>query len=266
MIDIESAQGATEEPVEHTGGSSFIWKTGVYPVTITQAYCIVAKSGAQAFHFRFENAAGKMYKEDVYFTSKAGAITYPDKKDPNKSHYLPGFITATNIIACVSPENFRTFMQGPSNGATLNARYEAFFKAACATCTSGTVPKWDWGKRKDIDTEVDDVMTGIIGKQINLALTQTLVNKRAKDNSGAYVDIADTRDENEIANIYTMDGFSVGELKTNAEEPAKMAAWIKNNSGKVRDKRTIESASEPSQSPATALDGSTNATTNTMFD
>ncbi len=264
-INLDPTQGATEQVEDYTGGGGFIWNTGIHEVEITQCYCVVAKSGAQALHFRFKDANGKAYKEDLYFTSRTGSYTYEvkdkQKKLTGKKRHIPGFATSANIIACAFSDSFATYIANEENGADLNERYQNFFFAACASCKPGTVPKWDWPKKADVDTEVDDVMHNIVGKKINLAIVKKLVNKQEANAEGNYVDVAETKEENEINNAFSLEGFSAPELLVSAEAPAVMVTWSEANAGKLIDKRKIKDQA----APAAGAPASTAATTDNIF-
>lgn len=244
MINLDAVVGATESTTDNVGGGGFLWETNVHEVKITEFYATTAKSGAQAFHIRFENSNGKTYREDMYFISKTGSFTYEIKnkqgKATGKTRHIPGFTACANIVACAFPNNFREFISSNENGATINERYENFFKAACGSCEPGTVPVWDWNKKEDVHIEVDDVMKNIVGKTVKIAIIKKLVNKQKVNDSGVYADVAEYREENEISNAFTMDNFSAAEMLAGKDEPTVHDAWIEANAGKVIDKRKIK--------------------------
>jgi hypothetical protein len=110
----------------------------------------------------------------------------------------------------------------------------------------GIAPVYSPAARKEVDTEVDFIMESIIGKAVKIAVNKNLVNKQKKDANGNYVPVAESREENEIANSFSSDEFSAAEMLAGETKPTKMEAWMKANKGKTNDKREIKTDPEAS--------------------
>jgi len=256
MLDINAvSSGTVEAPVDYTGGSGFLWEQNVHEVTVTQCYGVKKSSGSMCLHFEFDKA-GKKFKEDCYFLSSKGKIDYPVKdkqgNETGKTRHIPGFVTCANIIATAFPDSYKTFVADETKGTSLTARYEAFFQEALQSMTPGTVPIYSYDLKKDVNTDVDHVMVSVIGKSLKLAINKNLVNKRKKNDQNVYVPIAESREENEIANSFAMDDFTAAEMLAGESTPAKQAAWLKANAGKTNDKRTIKDDSPAASTPVGA--------------
>ena len=79
-------------------GSSIL-PSGLYDLTITKAFLIVSKGGANALALHAKTDSGVEIREDIYFTSgtaKGGKSTYTDK-NTGKERPLPGLLLAESI-------------------------------------------------------------------------------------------------------------------------------------------------------------------------
>ena len=247
MLDIGSvSHDTTQEDTDYTGGGSFVWETDVHDVKVTLCYGIKKPSGSMCLHFEFENAAGKKYKEDCYFLSSKGRIDYDMKKDgkvTGQTKHIPGFTRCANIVACAFSDDYAKYVADEANGPTLVKRHENFFQGALSSMERKTVPVMDWDLKKEVNQEVDHVMTKLHGRTLKLGISKNLENKSTKDESGTYVPNAETRETNEISIEFDNNRFSSMELRGKIAEPASHDAWLKNNQGKTNDKRTIKDGS-----------------------
>jgi len=251
MLDISTASsGTVEAPTDYTGGGGFLLDQNVHIATVVQCYGIKKPSGSMCLHFEFKTAAGKRLKEDCYFLSSKGKVDYPvkggDGKPTGSTRHLPGFVTCANIVATAFPDSYKTFIADETKGATLVDRYAMFFQEALQSMSPGIAPVYSPAVRKEVDTEVDFIMESIIGKAVKIAVNKNLVNKQKKDANGNYVPVAESREENEIANSFSSDEFSAAEMLAGETKPTKMEAWMKANKGKTNDKREIKTDPEAS--------------------
>lgn len=248
MLNIDSvSSGTAGEDKDYVGGGSYIWETGVYDVTISMCYGLEKPSGSMCLHFDFKNDEGKVFSTEEYFLSSKRKIEYAamkdgkpllDKNDKPIMRHIPGFVRCSNVIGMAFSDKYASFVRDESNGPTMTKRQEKFFEAAINSMEEKTINVWDWDKKQSLPTKVKYVMPKIIGQRIKIAVSKNLVNKREKNSDGVYVEVVETREENELSLEFNEAGFSAMEVRAGNTELETMPSWIEKNEGQTRDKRS----------------------------
>lgn len=205
----------TTEGAELAGdrlGGFVTYPTAVYDAVIKMAYA--GKSPAGALNLTIiADLDGKEFRETIYVTNKAGENTYPDKQDAKKKQLMPGFITVNDLCLLTT-------------GVGLNEQdtEEKMVKIYNAT------------EKKEVPTAVE-ALTGLIGQKVKLGILRTKSFKQKKNDSGAYVDTAETRLENSIDKVFHAEsGRTVTEYLHEVDPGEFMPAWDAKNKGVDRDK------------------------------
>lgn len=201
-----------EEAEDRIGGFAPL-DTDAYDVTIKAMYAGQSDSGAQNVTV-IGDVNGREYKETIYITNRKGDNFWLN--DAKKKVPLPGFTTIDHI--CLA-----------TTGAPL-----------CEQETEDKVVNiYDRDAGKEVPKTVP-MLTGPLGKTVTLGILRILANKSKKEGSG-YVDIAETREFNEIDKVFdTESKMTVVEAQNGAEEASFYTAWTDKNRGNTRDKRTIK--------------------------
>lgn len=191
--------------------------TDLYRATVKMAYLNKAKSGAMSVAFEFD-LGGKSFKKEIYFTNAKGEnffMTKPKDSSKPKSVSLPG-MTVVNDICIVT------------TGESL--------KAQRSSAEKKMVNVYNFDLKKDVPTEVT-VLVGLLGKQLALAITKVVENKKEKQGE-EWVPTSEEVTTNEIEKaVFFSDGRTVSEWEKKDE--AKWAeGWVKRNRGQVKKKLT----------------------------
>jgi len=193
-----------------TGGGSFLWDTGIYDCVVDMAYFDKSKAGARSLNITLLNDAGKKLKQTFYVTNRKGEVTYMNAK--GEKHYLPGYSVSNNLAVTATETDI---------GAVDDATEEKM------------VNVYDFTKKKEVPT-AKDVAVQLLGKKVKAAIFKQVVNKRADDGTGTWVDTAETKEENEIKDFYFADsGLTVAEKTKGIEEAVMSVKWAERNTGKV---------------------------------
>jgi hypothetical protein len=207
--------------------------TGLYPGKVKVAYLTKSPKGASALNLTFE-INGQEYREPpVYFTNSKGENFY-FTKDANgnrtdKKAQLPGFFLVNSLCRLATGQEL--------------------FELA-DTVEEKTLKLYDPDEKKEVPKSVE-VITGLTGAEVLLAIVEQTVNKSEKnDQTGEYEPIADSRDENVIEHYFHLDTrASINEMDKalEAEKEGKAipeflfaTQWEERYGGKKRDKRTIK--------------------------
>jgi len=213
-----------EQKEDRVGGGSFTLETDIYELTIKLAYAGKAASGAQSVQFVFEDTAGKEYRENFYVTSgsaKGGKNYYmvkdKDGKETGKKKALPGF-EHVNDICLVTTDK-------PLSQQDTEEK---------------TVKVYDADAKQELPKAVQ-VLVGLLGQKVYLAIYKRLENKSAKDGNGNYQATAETRDVNTAEKIFHFPSkMTVKEATDGADAPVFFDTWLEAHKGKTLDKRTIK--------------------------
>lgn len=201
-----------EQQEDRLGGSGPL-ATSVYTGKIKQFYGTKSDGGASGVVLILD-IDGREYRETIWCTNKKGENFYT--KD-NKKYQLPGFITANDIALC-------------ANGQQLNE----------LDWEEKQVKVYNFEKRTD-EAKAVEVAVDLLGKEVTVAIVNTLKNKQEKNGQGEYVDIADERTENHIEKVFDPESKrTVREAIDQKEEAVFHDEWLKKNDGQQRDKRSIK--------------------------
>lgn len=224
-----------EENTDRLGGGGAV-ETGLYAGKIKVAYAGASQGGAQNVTLIATLDGGREYRETIYVTDKTGKNYYVPKgaKDGVKAS-LPGFTTIDDLCQV-------------STGAPLSEQ----------ETEEKTVNIYDFEAKKEMPKGVE-VLTGLTGVDILVAIEKTLENKSVKnDSTGQYEPTADTREVNNIVKVFHPElRVTVPEAKKAEKDGTELKAiyidaWAEKNAGQTRDKRTIKDGSAGTSGRPTA--------------
>jgi len=220
------------------GGGSFIWESGVYDCVVDMAYLSESKGEALGLTVTLLNGKKKL-KETLWLTSgkaKGKSSTYIDAKGEKRP--LPGYTQGLNL--CMT---------------TVDQTIDEAAKDSEAK----TINIYNFDAKKEMPTNMDHVMTNLIGKPVKVAVIKRKVNKRVFDqNTRTYVETADIKEENVISQFFYADsGLSVMEKGKGVTEAGFITKWKEANDGNTHDRsKKIDAAAVPVASGAKKLFGS----------
>lgn len=210
-------------------------KTDIYPAKIKMAYITKSPNGAVAMNLSFDINGTEFRQNGIYFTNRNGENFFYPKDDKG------------------NPDTTKPKQQNP-NFALINAMCRLAVGQELHelddTVEEKTVKVWDSTEKKEINKSLP-VVTGLLGAEILIAITEQTVNKSEKnDQTGNYDPIAESRDENIISHFFHFDTkASLNEMDKalKAEAEGKEVApftfadqWLERYQGKKADARTIK--------------------------
>jgi len=215
-----------EETQDRLGGFN-IRDTESYPATIKVAYAGQSQGGARNVTI-VANLPDGEYSETIYITNKAGENWFLNPQDKTKKIPLPGFTTIDDLCLLTTGEPL----------------------AAQAT-EEKVVKIYDYEEKKELPKSVP-VLVNLIGKQVNLGIIKSIVDKNAKNTStGEYEPTGETREENTIEKVFHHpSNLTVVEIKE-AEKKGQQAVsvfyekWLEKNKGNTRNKAKGSSGNAP---------------------
>lgn len=185
----------TEELAEQTDsvGGRYFFPSDIYDAIISCIYLQQAKSGAMAAVVDFK-IDGKDYRETMYFTNKNGENFYTAKDGTKQG--LPSW----NLLDAMS-----TLSIGKGFMAALGSREEKVVKV------------YNYDAKQELPTNVPVIMD-LIGAKIKLGIIHKIVNKREQTASGEWIEVDDTKEENELSAVFHPDTLKTfAETKKNAD-------------------------------------------------
>jgi len=227
--------------IERTGG--FVWESGVYQTNIKLAYLDQSKGGAVSFTVVLENSSGSELKESFWIKSgnAKGNKTYYEKN--GKAYPLPGYSTANSL--CIA-----------ATGKLLPECLEKVEKK--------TIKIYDYEEKKELPKE-RPVVTSVLGKTIQVAVSQLLEDKTSKGDDGNYHPTGESRSTNECKFFGNATGMSSEEITSKAEKAVALDKWAKSNTGKVINKTTKDTKPLTSAGVFSGGDSTTDATPASLF-
>lgn len=203
-----------EASEDRLGGNYDPVPTGIYEATIKLAYAGEA-SGSKAASItviaELENK--KELRETIWITNRDGDNFYFDKEDKSKKVPLPGFTTIEDLCLLTTGE-----------GLSDQDTEEKVVKIYNST------------ERKEVPTPVQ-VLSGVMGKKVKIAVLRQIVDKQKKNDAGVYENTGETRTENTIDKIFDVEsGRTVNEFRHEIDTPEFMEAWDTKNTGKDRNR------------------------------
>ncbi len=199
-----------------SAGGSYVLDSALYPMTVDMIYLDKSPNGAHCMNFRFTGAndAAIKYKETIYFSNRAGEVTYTDKKDGSKRP-LPGFTKVNEILLAICGKEM----------ADLDTQ-------------TATIKVYDRNAGGEVNAQ-REVLVDLLKQNVNLGIIRKTENKQVKGDSGKYVNdpTGALRDINEIHTAFRFeDNMSVAEMERGAEEAKFHTKWVDNFDGKTIDK------------------------------
>lgn len=196
MLDfLQKREGINETTADKIGGGSYTLNSGLYPAKITKAYLQgSSKSNAMSIVFEFALPDNKTLTETVWVTNGKGENFYIDQKT-SKPSYLPGFELASNIAFVAT-------------GKELSA----------LSPEDKVVEIYNSDLQKKAPTPVKMLMD-LVNQDLVIGIQKVIEFKQTKNQlTGKYEDTAETRETNEIVNVFTPAGFTALEAKAGATE------------------------------------------------
>lgn len=210
MFDNLTMSNDIQEEKDVLGGGGGVLDSAVYDFTIKMAYGTVSSGGSKALVLALESDDGRTLRSTLYTTNKKGENFYEKNGQKN---YLPGFLLATNLCLLTVKKEI----------------HQVAFE-------DKVIPIYDYDQKKELPTKMK-VAVELIGQRISAGVLKEVVDKNAKDASGAYVPTGETREQNEIDKFFRIDdGFTVAEIRGKAPTAEFKAAWATKNTGVTRNK------------------------------
>ena len=203
---------ANIEGEKDTLGGGGTKESGVYPAKVKLAYVTEASSGAIGVNFEFDLGSGSTFKITEYITSgkaKGGKSTYTNKD--GKEQFLPGYNTVTSIAQLTVGKEITDLTE-----------------------ETKVVKLYDYESKKEIPQEVS-VLTELIGQSLALGIIKQVVNKNVKVD-GVYVPTNETREENILDKVFSINGLTRAEIAAGATEPKFLEQWKAKNLGVTRNR------------------------------
>lgn len=200
-----------EEAKDSVGGYSVL-ETDIYKGTVKLAYLDVWGSGAHYVDLTL-TLNGKDYNEKITITNKQGDNFYEKN---GKNYPLPGFVTIDDICLVTVGKGL----------ADMDEETE-----------EKTVNVYDRDAGKEIP-KVKQVLVGILGKPVAVAIQKSVETKMEKDADGKYtVATNETRDSNAIEKVFEPETMmTTVEARAEKTEGEFYEVWLDKNKGKTRDK------------------------------
>lgn len=192
-----------------TLGGFKVWASDAYEAVVKALYFGAAKSGAQfaGIHLTID---GKEYREQVYFTNKAGDTFYVDKNSGKKKE-LPGYQLVNEL--CLMTTSIPLLDESQTIEEKILKLYDPDSKAE----TNQSVP----------------CATDVIGKPIIAGIMHKIANKQEKGDDGNYHDINEKREYNELNKFFHAETQGTAtEYQKDLKIGDFFEAWVNENKGK----------------------------------
>ena len=202
-----------EEVKDTVGGGFSVLDTDIYKGKVKMAFLDVWGSGANYVALTLALENGKEYSENITITNKKGDTFYEKN---GKNYPLPGFVTIDDLCLV-------TLGVGLSE---MDAHTEEKQVAVYDRDAGKEIPK------------VKQVLTGLLGKDVAVAIQKSIETKMDKDGEGKYtIPTADTREANSIEKIFEPESMmTTVEARAEKTEGEFYKVWLEKNQGKTRDK------------------------------
>ena len=202
-----------EEVKDSVGGGFSVLDTDIYKAKIKMAFLDVWGYGANYVALTLALENGKEYSENITITNKKGDTFYEKN---GKNYPLPGFVTIDDLCLVTL-------------GVGLSEMDEHTEEKQVAV--------YDRDAGKEIP-KVKQVLTGLLGKDVAVAIQKSIETKMDKDGEGKYtIPTADTRESNSIEKIFEPESMmTTVEARAEKTEGEFHKVWLEKNQGKTRDK------------------------------
>ena len=218
--------GVKQEEERDSVGSSGPLESGVYDGTIEMVYLGASEKGAKNFTIVFKTASGRTVRQTIYYTNRAGELTYMCKRDKVPKP-LPGYTQLSQIIESITGKPI-------TDGQDIETK---------------SIKEMDWSVRKEVPVE-REVFMDTVGIKMKVAVLKvaeekTTAESNYKDGTGEF------RDINEFDKFFDEDGVSNIERKAGKTEAAFMATWLTKNDAKTK----VRKAKNPGTKAAAPVAG-----------
>lgn len=214
-------------------GGGFVLDSNIYNFTIKLAYLQKAASDALSLVVHLTTEDNKEVRQQFWMTSgkEKGCKNYYVDKNGDKQ-YLPGFNMANSLCLLTVGKEI-------SQMETETKVVNVYSKEASA----------------EVPTNVE-MLTELLGKQVLGGLIKQVVDKTAKDATGAYQPTGETREENELDKLFReRDGKTTAEILAQAPEAVFIETWKKKWVGQVRDRTTKQAGTAGAPKAGAAAQG-----------
>lgn len=227
MLDRLKTDKAIQDETDNLGGGGVI-ASGAYDFIIELAYFGVSAGGAISFTVVFKDSSGASLTQIFWVTSgtaKGGNNYYTDKG--GKKQYLPGFSLANSMCKLAIQKEIGDLASEKK-----------------------VISKYNFDLNKMAPTEVDMVMT-LLGQPITVGVLKQIVDKTAKDSTGAYTPTGETKEENDVNKFFrASDKLTGTEIKAGSTTHEFYDRWVEKHKDVTKDKSTVKSSGSPlSKSP-----------------
>lgn len=190
-------------------------ESDIYTGLIKSAYAGESRNGAMSVTLNVD-IGSQEYRETIYITNRQKQNYFLNKQDPSKKVPLPGFTTIDDICLIVT-------------GSPLSEQ----------ETEEKVVKVYDVESKGEINKSVP-MLTGLLNKQISLAVIKQKVNKVEKQGN-EYIDTPESRFENRIEKVFHPElHVTVVEAKNDEKEAKFWDTWLSKNQGQTKDKRRIK--------------------------
>lgn len=203
-------RGGAVQSTEFIGGGRELFDSGVYNTKIKQAYLDQYDSGARFCSVTLE-INGKDYEERLLLTNAKGEGFWTDR-DGNPQQF--GGLTRLDELS---------FAAG-------------FPNTQASGINPGIIRAWDKDAKAFVLRQHATVLTGITGKQVQVALIKLTQNKQKKNlNTGKYDKLNEREDINQIDKFANLSKQTQLEAVKNINPPMFMDTWSAKWTGNIKD-------------------------------
>ena len=204
-----------KEEKDTLGSGRTLLESGVYTAVLKLAYLTKATTGSVALNL-VADINGAEYKETLYITNKAGENFYISKDAAKEKRFLAGFLHADAIALLTSG---KSILELPTEKKIVKI--------------------YNFQAKADMPTEVE-VLTDLVGKEVQLGILKTLEFKTVKQGEGddvKYVETSETQQTNSIEKVFhAAHGKTVAECRAQAASATFIDEWKTAWTAKLRDK------------------------------
>lgn len=201
-----------EETKDSVGGGFSVLDSNIYKGSVKLAFLDVWGSGAHYVDLTL-TVDGKDYNEKITITNKQGENFYEKN---GKNYPLPGFVTIDDLCLVTIGKGL----------ADMDDETE-----------ERTVKVYDRDAQAELP-KAKQVLVGLLGKPVAVAIQKAVETKMEKDSDGKYtVPTAETRETNSIEKVFEVESMmTTVEARAEKTEGEFHQVWLDKNQGKVRDK------------------------------
>jgi hypothetical protein len=185
------------------GSGPTLLPTGIYSGKLKLVYLDESQGGAKNVNIRFITPDGQEHRETIYITSgraKGQKTTYTDRRT-GKERPLPGYSLVDEICIAATGNNL-----------------------ASQTSEAKKVKIWDYDAKEEVVAE-RQVITSLLGQDIQLGIQHIRENKNVKNDNNQWVPGPDAREFNEINKAFNPAGLTNVEVTSGATEAKFQERW-----------------------------------------